>query len=169
MANVDQNTNEVTAQLVLSGLTLIGASVRCKSSIMALVCLQLFPLCDGNGTDYRPSQDECTQISTVACGDEWQKIIALPGVRDQLPNCNNLRASSIVCEGACTFVHVCHMPYLTIRCARELNSLFMDECMFFPVLNPGFCQGTDIQFIWARRMKFFFFLGGGGGTSHAVT
>ena len=57
--------HENTAQLIISGLPLLGATEMCTSSLIPFMCLYLFPLCDGNGTAHKPSRDQCIEISTV--------------------------------------------------------------------------------------------------------
>ena len=90
IANVDQEASESTAQLIVNGLPLLGATEACTSSFVPFMCLYLFPLCDGNGTVTRPSRDRCTEISTVVCKDEWQKALAISSVKEKLPNCESL-------------------------------------------------------------------------------
>ena len=64
------------------------------------MCLYLFTLCDGNGTVTRPSRDQCIEISTVVCKDEWQKALAIPSVKEQLPNCESLTMTTASdCKG----------------------------------------------------------------------
>ena len=40
-ANVDQESNDETAKLIISGLPLLGASDMCKSSLVPFMCLYL--------------------------------------------------------------------------------------------------------------------------------
>ena len=93
-ANVDQETNDETAQLIISGLPLLGASEMCKSSLIPFMCLYLFPLCDGKGMAHKPSIDQCIEISTVLCKDEWQKAQSISTVKNQLPDCQRLSIST---------------------------------------------------------------------------
>ena len=97
-ASVDQEANENTAQLIINGLSLLGTTETCRSSLIPFLCLYLFPLCDENGTVSRPSRDQCIEVSTVACKDEWQKALSIPYVKQQLPVCESLPATSY-CEG----------------------------------------------------------------------
>ena len=100
IANVDQEASESTAQLVVDGLPLLGATETCTSSFVPFMCLYLFPLCDGNGTVTRPSRDQCIEISTVICKDEWQKALAISSVKEKLPKCESLAlAREGVCKG----------------------------------------------------------------------
>ena len=69
-SDVDQEANENTAQLVINGLSFLGASKACRSSFIPFMCLQLFPLCDGNGT---PHKDQCISISTVVSKKSGRK------------------------------------------------------------------------------------------------
>ena len=96
--NVDQVANENTALLIINGLSLLGATEACRSSFIPFMCLQLFPLCDGNGTAHKPSRDQCIEISTVVCKEEWQKALTFPSVRERLPDCKSL---SVEAENTC--------------------------------------------------------------------
>eukprot|EP00731_Ephydatia_muelleri_P026477 Em0018g577a len=96
-ASVDQEANENTAQLIINGLSLLGTTETCRSSFIPFLCLYLFPLCDENGTVSRPSRDQCIEVSTVACKDEWQNALSIPYVKQQLPVCESLSATSY-CE-----------------------------------------------------------------------
>ena len=96
--SVDQEANENTAQLIINGLSLLGTTETCRSSFIPFLCLYLFPLCDKNGTVSRPSRDQCIEVSTVACKDEWQKALSIPYVKQQLPDCESLPATSY-CQG----------------------------------------------------------------------
>ena len=111
-ANVDQEANENTAQLIISGLPLLGATEMCISSLIPFMCLYLFPLCDGNGTAHKPSRDQCIEISTVVCKDEWQKAALIPGVIEKLPDCESLSKTitnegiqihHLCCNSTCSF------------------------------------------------------------------
>ena len=125
-ANVDQEASESTAQLVVDGLPLLGATEACTSSFVPFMCLYLFPLCDGNGTVTRPSRDQCIEISTVVCKDEWQKALGLQAVKKNLPDCASLPTTSN-CEGSFTAwiliqwlcMSACaHVTCNTCRCRR---------------------------------------------------
>ena len=99
-SDVDQEANENTAQLVINGLSFLGASEACRSSFIPFMCLQLFPLCDGNGTTHKPSRDQCIEISTVVCKDEWQKALTFLSARKNLPDCESLSLTKeLVCKG----------------------------------------------------------------------
>ena len=106
-ANVDQEAIENTAQLIISGLPLLGATEMCTSSFIPFMCLYLFPLCDGNGTVHQPSRDQCIEISTVVCKDEWQKAALIPGVIEKLPDCESL--SSNTSKGICVTSVIIHV------------------------------------------------------------
>ena len=104
IANADQEASESTAQLVVDGLPLLGATETCTSSFVPFMCLYLFPLCDGNGTVTRPSRDQCIEISTVICKDEWQKALAISSVKEKLSKCESLAlARESVCKGTTAF------------------------------------------------------------------
>ena len=106
-SNVDQEANENTAQLIISGLPLLGATEMCTSSLIPFLCLYLFPLCDGNETAHKPSRDQCIEISTVVCKDEWQKAALIPGVIEKLPDCESL--SSNTSKGICVTSVIIHI------------------------------------------------------------
>ena len=105
-ANVDQDTNDGTAQQIISGLLLIGATDMCRSSLIPFMCLYLFPLCDGNGITYKPNTDQCIEISTVLCKDEWLKAQSISAVRKQLPDCQSLSTTTTtsLCSGKNDFL-----------------------------------------------------------------
>ena len=113
-ANVDQDTNDGTAQLIISGLSLIGATEMCRSSLIPFMCLYLFPLCDGNGITYKPSTDQCIEISTVLCKDEWIKAQSISAVRKQLPDCQSLSTTTTsLCSGKNDFLDAITVTDLT--------------------------------------------------------
>ena len=86
-ASIDQEANENTAQVIKTGLSLLGASQTCVSSLIPFMCLYLFPLC---GTNATVSRQQCIDISTVLCKDEWQRALSIPAIKDQIPKCENL-------------------------------------------------------------------------------
>ena len=86
-ASIDQEANENTAQVIKTGLSLLGASQTCVSSLIPFMCLYLFPLC---GTNATVSRQQCIDISTVLCKDEWQRALSIPGIKDRIPNCEGL-------------------------------------------------------------------------------
>ena len=97
---VDQVANENTAQLFIDDLYFLGASEACKSSFIPFMCQQLFPLCDGNGTAHKPSRNQCIEISTVVCKDEWQKALTFPDKSKRFPDCESLSVTNgSVCKG----------------------------------------------------------------------
>ena len=49
-ASIDQEANENTAKIIMTGLSLLGASQTCVSSLTPFMCLYLFPLCGANAT-----------------------------------------------------------------------------------------------------------------------
>ena len=66
-----------------------SVSSDCRKAATPLLCLFFFgPVCDSTGIAYRPSTDECLQVSTNAslCGNEWEAAQAF-GV--ELPDCNS--------------------------------------------------------------------------------
>ena len=111
-SDVDQEANENTAQLVINGLSFLGASEACRSSFIPFMCLQLFPLCDGNGTPHKPTKDQCISISTVVCKEEWQKALTFPSVREKLPDCESL---SVTTENICKGINL-YCPFLCDNC-----------------------------------------------------
>ena len=97
-ASVDQEVNENTAKLIINGLSLLGATETCRSSFIPFMCLYLFPLCDENGTLSRPSRDQCIEVSTIECKNEWQLALGISVVKQQLPDCESLPTTSH-CKG----------------------------------------------------------------------
>ena len=84
----------------------------CRSSFIPFMCLQLFPLCDGNGTPHKPTKDQCISISTVVCKEEWQKALTFPSVREMLPDCESL---SVTTENICKGIYL-YCPFLCDNC-----------------------------------------------------
>ena len=108
-ASIDQESNENTAQAIKTGLSLLGASQTCLSSLIPFMCLYLFPLCDSNTT---VSRQQCIYISTVLCKDEWQTALSIQTIKDQIPKCESL--PSITGKGL-----------LYNLCVFDLNYLFL--------------------------------------------
>ena len=52
------------------------------------MCLYLFPLCGTNATAV--SREQCIQISTDVCEEQWQLALGVPTLKDQIPNCGSL-------------------------------------------------------------------------------
>ncbi|KAL5502896.1 hypothetical protein EMCRGX_G009746 [Ephydatia muelleri] len=143
VASVDQDTNEKAAQLVQSDLSSIGVSDTCRSSIMDLVCSQLFPLC-GNGTAYGPSLEECARISTVDCKDDWQKTSALSSV---LPSgCSSFPATSLVCEAKTPITNGSGVPASdSVRCNEQFilrNGTCQPICDRWKVISVALADST---------------------------
>ena len=80
-ASVDQEANEIIAQLIV-----LEASQTCISTLMPFMCLYLFPLCGANVTI---SREQCTEVSTGVCKDDWQNALNIPVIKDKIPNCNS--------------------------------------------------------------------------------
>ena len=78
--NLQQSESTITHLLSLQN----KISPKCHAAILPFMCLYLFPLCDGNQTEYLPSAGECYSISTDTCKAEWfiaQQLFS------NLPNC----------------------------------------------------------------------------------
>eukprot|EP00731_Ephydatia_muelleri_P026488 Em0018g588a len=155
-ASVNQEANENTAQLIINGLSLLGTTETCRSFLIPFLCLYLFPLCDENGTVSRPSRDQCIEVSTVACKDEWQKALSIPYVKQQLPVCESLPATSY-CE-VLTFRFVFPsviIPYMAMTsvgfAAFILISLMDREALF--------CSSQDLLEAMKTPTAFCSFIG----------
>ena len=69
--------------------SMMPSSSTCKEVAISLVCLFLFPICNGEGgLKYVPSQELCQNISTGACAQELAIIGNLS--ENILPNCGDL-------------------------------------------------------------------------------
>ena len=86
-ASIDQEANENIVKIIMTGLSLLGASQTCISSLIPFMCLYLFPLC---GTNATVSRQQCIDISTVLCKDEWQRALSIPALKDQILKCESL-------------------------------------------------------------------------------
>lgn len=94
-SNVDQPVDvvESVAKLVKYSLKCAGATEECQSYVTSFMCSYLFPLCDEHaGTVYKPSIEDCIEITTGVCREDWQKMLELPGVSAllQKPDCKSL-------------------------------------------------------------------------------
>ena len=116
-SNLDQEANENTVQLIINALSLLNATAACRFSFIPFMCLQLFPLCDGNGTTHKPSRDQCIEISTVVCKDEWQKALSFLSVRKSLPDCESL---SVTAESVCKGIYPKIRTFLCI-CIKQIS------------------------------------------------
>ena len=89
---------EQQAQLLMFGLQSLNPTPECREVVEPFLCLYIFGLCDSSGELYLPSSGECETITTETCASEWTMAVSLLG-SDQLPQCNSLPASSVVCPG----------------------------------------------------------------------
>ena len=65
------------------------SSLACKEVVISIICLFVFPICDGeDGLKYIPSQELCENISTGACEKEWAIVANLREII--LPSCGDL-------------------------------------------------------------------------------
>ena len=85
---MDQEAKEKTARIIKTGLSVLGASQTCISQLVPFMCLYLFPLCGTNATAV--SREQCIQISTDVCKEQWQLALGIPTVKDYIPNCGSL-------------------------------------------------------------------------------
>ena len=101
-SDVHLERNEDTAKLIYYGLHYARGTESCKSAIFSFMCLYLFPLCDENGTVYKPSVEDCYAITMASrCTDELDDMMDLPGARGQLhiPKCLSLSNSTSILSG----------------------------------------------------------------------
>ena len=107
--NKPQAIVEEEAQLILTtGLGFINPTPACTAAIVPFLCLNLFPLCDSNGTSYLPSSSECVDLRSETCAEIWDVAIGLLvsiGL-DALPVCETLPETSISCEGQCKYLNI---------------------------------------------------------------
>ena len=79
-ANVNESENIASQLKILRSLL----SPQCLAASLPLICLYLFPLCNGNGTVYLPSSEQCYSVSGGSCKEEW---VVAQAVINGLPNC----------------------------------------------------------------------------------
>ena len=93
---------EGEAQLFLTtGLGIVNPTPACTAAIVPFLCLNLFKLCDSNGTSYLPSSSECVDLRSETCAEIWDVangLLVSIGL-DPLPICETLPETSISCEG----------------------------------------------------------------------
>ena len=97
--NIDHQKNEITLQRIKYIFDALGASQACVSSLIPFMCQYLFPLCDGNGTVHKPSRNQCIEISSAVCRDEWKSAINILNLKDYLPDCQHLPETSLCNNG----------------------------------------------------------------------
>ena len=78
---MDHEANENIAKFIV-----LGASQTCISMLMPFMCMYLFPLCGANVTI---SREQCIEVSTGVCKDDWQNALSIPVIKDKIPNCNS--------------------------------------------------------------------------------
>ena len=75
----------------ISNLRVFG-SAECADTAVPFLCFYLFGgICDGNGTLYLPTEEECFKITKV-CSAEWELA---QNFGFKLPNCNTLPTEPI--------------------------------------------------------------------------
>ncbi|KAL5516252.1 hypothetical protein EMCRGX_G001538 [Ephydatia muelleri] len=77
--------------------TLLQGDPGCLNSSHRFLCQYLFPPCDGNGTLYLPTYQECVVISTGACKEAWQLAQARISII-KLPDCGSLPNTTSICS-----------------------------------------------------------------------
>lgn len=103
MVSPQRGSQEMTSssfQSFLQSLRLLGASQDCIAAATPFACQYLFPLCSSTSEPILPSAEECMHLSDGVCDEVWQRALQIPGVSEQLPNCNVLQSHSNVssCE-----------------------------------------------------------------------
>ena len=88
VSSANEKAKEDTARFIRNGLPLLGASRTCTSHLIPFMCFYLFPLCGSNATAV--SREQCIQISTGVCKNEWQLALGISTLKDQIPNCERL-------------------------------------------------------------------------------
>ena len=80
----------------------------CISKLVPFMCLYLFPLCGTNATAV--SREQCIQISTDVCKDQWQLALGIPTLKDHIPNCGSLPSIKGLLFGSINlFLHLYHL------------------------------------------------------------
>ena len=112
-SSADQEAKEKTARIIKTSLSALGASQTCISQLVPFMCLYLFPLCGTNATAV--SREQCIQISTDVCEEQWQMALEIPTLKDQIPNCGNFPSMA---EKGLSFIALTYFFICTFSCQK---------------------------------------------------
>ena len=97
-SDVNQDTTEDRAELLLVGLQYLSPSLECVTAIKPFMCLYLFGLCDMNNHLHQVSQRDCERIRNELCMEQWKKATMFLG-EGVLPDCSAFEDHDIQCTG----------------------------------------------------------------------
>lgn len=83
-----QKALEDLATQLLNGLKRIS-NPECELAATPFLCFYIFGLCDITGNLLLPSSEQCEQITSDVCAQEWAIAMAVLG-SEQLPTCESL-------------------------------------------------------------------------------
>ena len=95
---VDQETGEMDAQSLMSGLNFLQPTEECREAIVPFICLFTFKLCDSSGHLHTVLRGDCLTIRDDVCADEWQQAVSFLG-DGVLPICEDLPDNVAECVG----------------------------------------------------------------------
>ena len=97
-SDVNQDTAEVRAELLLAGLQHLSPSLECVTAIKPFICLYLFGLCDASNQLRQVSWADCERIRDELCVEQWKAATTFleEGV---LPDCSTFEDHDIQCTG----------------------------------------------------------------------
>ena len=95
-SEVDQETQEIEAQQILTGLQFLNPSTECVRAFRPFFCLFSFSVCDGSGHVVQPSYQDCLALRTDTCAGEIQTAITLLG-SDLFPPCEMFPHNMTLC------------------------------------------------------------------------
>lgn len=99
-SQIDQQTNEITAMLLMDALSQFGPSDECRDTILPFLCLGLFPFCDFNSNLHFVVREDCIALRDNICVEVWRAAMFLgPGI---FPICEELADASNECIGKST-------------------------------------------------------------------
>eukprot|EP00731_Ephydatia_muelleri_P013215 Em0007g525a len=121
-SSVDIQTNEALASKII--VLLNSAYPSCLTGAHRFLCQYLFPLCDGNGTLYQPTYQECLNVSQGVCSVAWTQG---PAAGVSLPVCLDLPNTTSICNANAT--EVSFQPALTCSDHYYFNgSVCLAQC-----------------------------------------
>ena len=96
-SNIDQQSSEINAMLLVNGLSFTNPSQECRDAVLPFLCLALFPLCDSNGNLHSIVREDCVALRDEICVEVWKAAIMFTGEERVLPICEELKNTSNAC------------------------------------------------------------------------
>ena len=95
---VDQETSEMDAQSLMSGLNFLQPTEECREAIVPFICLFTFKLCDSSSHLHTVLRADCLTLRDGICADEWRQAEGFLG-DGVLPVCEDLPDNVAECVG----------------------------------------------------------------------